>query len=101
MAGIPPAVGFAAKLAVLQAAVEANLTWLAVFAVLFSVVGAFYYLRVIKLMFFDSPEEETASISISVPVSVLVAAIGILVLALGIFPGALLSACEMAAQTVL
>ena len=101
MAGIPPAVGFAAKLTVLQAAVESNLSWLAVFAVLFSVVGAFYYLRVIKLMFFDSPEEGTANISISTSVSVLAAMIGILVLILGMFPGALLALCKTAAQTAL
>ena len=55
LAGIPPAVGFLAKLAVLQAALEAGWTWLVVFAVLMSVIGAFYYLRVVKLMYMDEP----------------------------------------------
>ena len=53
MAGIPPTVGFYAKFAVLQAIVEAGYVWLAVVAVLFSLVGAFYYLRIVKLMYFD------------------------------------------------
>lgn len=55
MAGIPPTIGFFAKLTVFQAALEANLVWAVVVAVLFTVVGAFYYLRVIKLMYFDEP----------------------------------------------
>ena len=55
MAGIPPTIGFYAKLAVIQAAVSAGFYGLAVAAVLFSVIGAFYYLRVVKLMFFDAP----------------------------------------------
>ncbi|MBS1270421.1 MAG: NADH-quinone oxidoreductase subunit N [Gammaproteobacteria bacterium] len=58
MAGIPPTIGFFAKLTVFQAVVEAGLIWVAVVAVLFTVVGAFYYLRVIKLMYFDEPESE-------------------------------------------
>ena len=58
LAGIPPLVGFYAKLSVLQAVVQAGFVWLAVLAVLFSLVGAFYYLRVIKLMYFDAPEDE-------------------------------------------
>jgi NADH-quinone oxidoreductase subunit N len=58
MAGVPPTIGFFAKLSVIQAVVEADLVWLAVLAVLFAVVGAFYYLRVIKIMYFDAPVEE-------------------------------------------
>jgi NADH-quinone oxidoreductase subunit N len=58
MAGIPPSVGFFAKLAVLRAALDAGFTWLVVVAVLLSVIGAFYYLRVIKLMYMDSPVDE-------------------------------------------
>ena len=58
MAGIPPTVGFFAKLSVLQALVDAGLVWVAVVAVLLSVVGAFYYLRVIKLVYFDPPESD-------------------------------------------
>ncbi len=62
MAGIPPTIGFFAKLSVIQAIIEVNLVWLAVVAVLFAVVGAYYYLRVIKLMYFDPPDEGVASI---------------------------------------
>lgn len=58
MAGIPPTAGFFAKLAVIQALVRAELVWVAVVAVLLAVVGAFYYLRVIKLMYFDAPDEQ-------------------------------------------
>ena len=57
LAGVPPTVGFYAKLAVIQAIVDVNLVWVAVIAVLFAVVGAFYYLRVIKVVYFDQLEE--------------------------------------------
>ena len=56
MAGIPPTAGFFAKLSVIQALIDADLVWVAIFAVLLAVVGAFYYLRVIKLAYFDAPQ---------------------------------------------
>ncbi|KPK11338.1 MAG: NADH:ubiquinone oxidoreductase subunit N [Acidithiobacillales bacterium SG8_45] len=56
MAGVPPMVGFYAKLMVVQSVIDAGLLWLAVVAVLMAVIGAYYYLRVIKLMYFDQPE---------------------------------------------
>ena len=59
LAGIPPTVGFYAKLSVLQAVVNAGYVWLAVVAVIFSLIGAFYYLRVVKLMYFDKPHDHT------------------------------------------
>ncbi|RMD71315.1 MAG: NADH-quinone oxidoreductase subunit NuoN, partial [Gammaproteobacteria bacterium] len=59
MAGVPPSVGFFAKLYVLQAVVDVDMVWLAVAAVVFSVIGAFYYLRVVKLMYFDKPLDYT------------------------------------------
>ena len=58
LAGVPPTVGFYAKLAVIQALVDANLVWVAVIAVLFAVVGAFYYLRVIKVVYFDEISDQ-------------------------------------------
>lgn len=58
MAGVPPALGFWAKMLVVQAVIEAGMLWLAIVAVLFAVIGAFYYLRVIKLMYFDEPDTE-------------------------------------------
>src|SRR5258708_12966338 len=57
LAGLPPFVGFWAKLGVIQAVLNVDYTWLAVLAVLFSVVGAYYYLRVVKLMYFDDPTD--------------------------------------------
>lgn len=101
MAGVPPVVGFAAKLTVLQAAADAGLVWLVVAAVVFSAIGAFYYLRVIKLMFFDSPPQDVGAIRLPPAASALTALVGLLVLLLGIFPGALLSACETAAKIAL
>lgn len=98
MAGVPPVVGFAAKLTVLQAVIDADLLWLAVVAVLLSAVGAFYYLRVVKLMFFDAPAEGAEKINLSPAGGLLVALVGVLVLGLGLFPGALLTACQAAAQ---
>ncbi len=97
MAGIPPMVGFAAKLAVLQAAADAGLIWLVVAAVVFSAIGAFYYLRVIKLMFFDAPVEDK-KIQLSPAALLLTISVGVLILFFGIFPGALLAACEAAAK---
>ncbi len=92
MAGVPPFLGFYAKLAVLGAAIDAGLVWLAVVGVIFSVVGAFYYLRIVKLMYFDEPEEEIildAGIDMRLALSVN----GLLVLALGLFPDGLISLC--------
>ncbi len=60
MAGIPPTVGFYAKLSVLQAVVQIGLWWVAVIAVIFSLIGAFYYLRIVKLMYFDAPQDQCA-----------------------------------------
>ncbi len=95
LAGIPPAVGFLAKFAVLQAAFEAGYGGLVVFAVLMSVVGAFYYLRLVKLMYMDEPAGEI-SIAERADMRVLLSANAIAVLALGIFPAPLMSLCARA-----
>jgi NADH-quinone oxidoreductase subunit N len=97
MAGIPPTMGFWAKLFVLQAVVSVGHVALAVLAVLFSLIGAFYYLRVVKLMYFDAPADG-APITPQAGVRVLVSANGLAVLALGLAPGALLAVCERAIQ---
>jgi len=60
LAGVPPTVGFYAKLLVIQSLVGVGLTWLAVVSVIFAVIGAYYYLRVVKLMYFDEPEDAAA-----------------------------------------
>jgi len=99
LAGLPPTVGFYAKLVVLSAAVNAGWIWLAVAAVILSVVGAFYYLRVVKLMYFDEPVD-AAPVSGSLDVRVLMSANGLVVLAFGILPGPLMALCLVAIQTL-
>jgi NADH-quinone oxidoreductase subunit N len=96
LAGIPPMVGFFGKLAVIQALVFTGATFyivLAVIAVLLSLVGAFYYLRVVKVMYFDEPVE-TAPIAPGTGMGVLVAVNGAAVLLLGPFSGGLLDWCR-------
>jgi NADH-quinone oxidoreductase subunit N len=100
MAGIPPTVGFYAKLSVLQAVVEADLVWLAVVAVLFSLIGAFYYLRVVKLMYFDDPVQ-TAPIDAPSDMRLALSVNGLAILLFGILPGPLMSVCLIAVQSSL
>jgi len=92
MAGVPVFVGFFAKWLVIKAALDAGLIWLAVLAVVFSVVGAFYYLRVVKLMYFDDPPTE---VPIDAPVDfrAVISINGIMMIGLGIFSSALISVC--------
>ncbi len=92
LAGIPPTVGFYAKLAVLEAVVQAGHIWLAVFAVMASLIGAFYYLRLVKVMYFDESKIES-SMDCGRGAQSLLAANGLAVLLLGILPGPLMAAC--------
>jgi len=92
MAGIPPTVGFYAKLSVLQAVVEIGYVWLAVAAVVFSLVGAFYYLRIVKLMYFEAPAD-TEPVAVAPDTRLLMSANGLAVLALGILPQPLMAVC--------
>jgi NADH-quinone oxidoreductase subunit N len=92
LAGIPPTVGFYAKLSVLQAVMGAGYVWLVIVAVLFSLVGTFYYLRIVKLMYFDEPESD-APITPNGDVELLISANGMAVLILGIFPQILMTLC--------
>jgi NADH-quinone oxidoreductase subunit N len=92
LAGIPPTVGFAAKLGVLEALVDAEHTFLAIIAVIASLIGAFYYLRVVKVMYFDEPAHEH-SVSGSGVAKGLLSLNTILVLAIGIVPASLMSIC--------
>jgi len=96
LAGIPPAVGFLAKLAVLQAALEAGWTGLVVFAVLMSVIGAFYYLRVVKLMYMDEPTGAEPALAGRGDLRVLLSANALAVLLLGIVPAPLMDLCARA-----
>jgi NADH-quinone oxidoreductase subunit N len=95
MAGIPPAVGFLAKLAVLQAAFEAGYIWLVVFAVLMSVVGAFYYLRIVKLMYMDEPSGKI-TIAPRLDARILLSVNAVAVLLLGVVPAPLMDLCARA-----
>ncbi len=95
LAGIPPLMGFYAKLSVLQAVLGTGQLWLAVVAVLFSLIGAFYYLRVIKLMYFDEPQD-TSKIIAHADVHVLLSLNGLGVLVLGLWPGLLMDASTTA-----
>jgi len=95
LAGIPPTVGFFSKLFVLQAALDAGYTWLVVVAVLLSVVGAFYYLRIVKLMYFDAPTGEI-TIERRVGTRWVLSGAAIATLAFGIAPAPLLNLCVRA-----
>ena len=107
MAGIPLFVGFYAKLVVLESVLDAGLVWLAVLGVFFAVIGAFYYLRVIWFMYFAEPVESTeaageaadghqpvAALEASTGLRIVVSTNALLLLGLGLFPGALLDLCS-------
>jgi NADH-quinone oxidoreductase subunit N len=100
LAGIPVMIGFWAKLAVLQAAFQAGYTGVVVAAVLLSLVGAYYYLRVVKLMYFDEPVDSSPIVA-SADQRILLSVNGLAVLVLGIVPGWLLAVCQRAIQASL
>jgi NADH-quinone oxidoreductase subunit N len=92
MAGVPPTLGFWAKLAVLSAVVDINMTWLAVVGVAFSIIGLFYYLRVVKLMYFDDALDQT-TVTCGRDMQITLSTNSIAILALGIYPAGLMSIC--------
>jgi NADH-quinone oxidoreductase subunit N len=100
LAGVPPVVGFYAKLSVFQAVMAAGMTWLVVVAVLFSLIGAFYYLRVVKLMYFDDPQDRVP-LAPTADVRALLTINGLAVLVLGLLPGGLMDLCQRAIQNSL
>jgi len=95
MAGVPFFIGFFAKLSVLQAVVAAGYIWLAIVAVLMSVIGAYYYLRVVKVMYFDEPED-VAPIHAPADVRIMLSANGVAIAVLGLMPQGLMSVCAYA-----
>ncbi|MDF2867454.1 MAG: nuoN, partial [Gammaproteobacteria bacterium] len=97
MAGIPPIVGFFAKLGVLQALVNAKIIWLAALALIFAIIGAYYYLRVVKVMYFEAPDDSSV-LKITKGARLMISINGLAVLLLGIFPGSLLEICRIATQ---
>jgi NADH-quinone oxidoreductase subunit N len=96
MAGVPPSIGFFAKFSVLQEVVSNGFVGLAIVAVIFSVIGAFYYLRVIKMMYFDVVENEKSSpvAPVQMDVQLLMTGNAVLILLMGVFPDSLLNACS-------
>jgi NADH-quinone oxidoreductase subunit N len=100
LAGLPPTAGFYAKLAVLQAAVAAGQVWLAVAAVVFSLIGAFYYLRIVKLMYFDDPRDTSPVPRGGAGARVLLTTNGLALLFFGILPQPLMGLCLVAVKAL-
>jgi NADH-quinone oxidoreductase subunit N len=98
LAGIPPMVGFFAKLGVLQALINADKIWLAAVALVFAIIGAYYYLRVVKVMYFEAPDDPSR-VSIAKDSQVMITINGLALLVLGLFPGSLLTLCRMVMQS--
>ncbi|HEY9030433.1 MAG TPA: NADH-quinone oxidoreductase subunit N, partial [Kangiella sp.] len=97
MAGLPPFVGFWAKLEVIRAVLESDLVWLAILAAVMSIVGLFYYLKVVKAIFFDKPENES-KLKADRGLRLALGITGMSVVALGLFPAQLLEVCRQAFQ---
>lgn len=100
LAGIPPVMGFYAKLSVIQAVLGTGQTWLAILAVLFSLIGAFYYLRVVKVMYFDDAVD-TSPIVVNKDMHIALSLNAVIVLGVGFMPGALMAMCTVAMTKVL
>lgn len=96
LAGLPPFLGFWAKLAVLRAALDGGYLWLALVGVVFAVVGAFYYLRVVKAMYFDAPPEDAPAMEAGRPLRIVFAANALGLLALGVAWSPLMAWCQRA-----
>ena len=99
LAGVPPLAGFYAKFAVISSVVQAGQVWLAVVAVVFSLIGAFYYLRVVKLMYFDDPAADLAPAG-GGGARVLLSVNGLALLAIGILPQSLMELCQVAIRSL-
>jgi NADH-quinone oxidoreductase subunit N len=96
LAGVPPFLGFWAKLAVLKAALQGDMLWLAIVGIVFAVVGAFYYLRIIKVMYFDEPVVGTPMPSSDRPLRIAFSINALALLVLGIFWNPLMTLCQQA-----
>ena len=95
MAGVPPMVGFFAKMFVLEAVINVDMVWLALVGVFFSIIGAYYYLRIVKLMYFDKPVDDTP-LTAGLDARILLSINGLSMLVLGMFPASILSFCAAA-----
>jgi NADH-quinone oxidoreductase subunit N len=92
MAGVPPLLGFWAKWSVLSQVIQADMVWLAIIAVIMAIIGAFYYLRIIKMMYFEHAQDLTP-IEVNTEMHVVLSANALIVLALGIMPHSLITLC--------
>ena len=101
MAGIPPLMGFYAKFAVIKALLGQGHVWISVFAVVMSLIGAFYYLRVVKTMYFDEPGQAGATVQSGFDARLLLSVNALLLLAWGVMPQAVVDWCVRALQTTL
>lgn len=100
MAGVPPTVGFIAKLGLLEALVEANFVWLAVVALIFALIGAYYYLRVVMLMYFEEPQAGTTAampVQLSTDMRLVITLNGMAALVLGLLPSYFIDLCRISA----
>jgi NADH-quinone oxidoreductase subunit N len=95
MAGVPPFIGFWAKVEVVKAVLNIHMLWLAVYAVVTAVIAGFYYLRIIWLMYFDHAEGEQRKLIADPDMKLLLSVNGLAILGLGIFPGGLLALCAI------
>ncbi len=100
LAGVPPMMGFAAKFSVLNSVLRTGQLWLTVVAVMFSLIGAFYYLRVIKMMWFDEPADQQP-IVVSNDMALVLSLNGFALVIMGMLPGPLLAACKKAMELTL
>ena len=100
MAGVPPLVGFAAKFSVLNAVLGTGQVWLTIIAVMFSLIGAYYYLRIVKTMWFDEPVD-SAPLDAPADMKVVLSLNGVAILVLGVLPGPLLAVCAAAMKVTL
>jgi NADH-quinone oxidoreductase subunit N len=94
LAGVPPFLGFWAKLVVLRAALQGDMLWLAIIGIVFAVVGAFYYLRVIKVMYFDEPVGEPIVARDDRPLRLAFGVNALALLVLGIFWNPIMAWCQ-------
>jgi NADH-quinone oxidoreductase subunit N len=93
MAGIPPFVGFWAKIIVIEEVVKAGFTWIAIIAVIMAVVSAFYYLKIVKAMYFDKPEDDSVLEPVNPTLTWAVSFTAILLVVLGLLPSSLIDLC--------
>jgi NADH-quinone oxidoreductase subunit N len=100
LAGVPPMMGFAAKFSVLNSVLRTGQIWLTVFAVMFSLIGAFYYLRVVKMMWFDEPTDHQP-ITVTNDMALVLSLNGFAIVIMGMLPGPLLAACKKAMELTL